>query len=91
MNKNTERAVNIIISNLAEDRYVSDERCDSDIYGNIWEQCIEFAIDDFKKDVKGYLDAYDIFVTEKEANDIYYWALDNVNTKTIRRYTENVQ
>ena len=90
MNKNTERAVNLIINNLAEDRYVADERCDSDVNGWFWEECVDYAIDDFREGARGYLDEYDIFVTDKQADDIYYWALENVNTKTIRHYTEGL-
>ena len=51
-----------------------------------WEDCVNHAIDDFRGDVKGYMECQGYELSDSDADQISDYAWDNVNVSSIRKY-----
>lgn len=89
LNKKTKESINKCINDIAEDYYGTtnyDE--DMECYVTIsWKDSIWHAIDDFRRDVAGYMECYDYEdLTDDQIEEISDYAWTHVNAETIRKY-----
>ena len=87
MEKEHKIAVIKIINELAEE-HVGESLYDDDYnayYTPSWTECIDMAVDDFLRDVRGWMACRDIYdLTPKQIDEIEQYAFKEVNWTTIR-------
>ena len=86
------RDINRSIESIACDKYFHEKQYDEEghAYDMRWEDCITNAIDDFQRDVAGWMGCLGYELSVEEESEISEYAGEHVNVSTIRKYSEGM-